>query len=86
MTVTLSAEMKKIVDEKLKRGDFATAQEVVFAGLRALRLQHVGAFGPGELKDLIAEGDASIEKDGTIDLDVAFAELRAGRARPKARR
>jgi hypothetical protein len=40
----------------------------------------------GDLRKLISEGDKSIKKDGTIDLDVAFAELRARRARPKVRR
>jgi len=86
MTVKLSAAMKKIVDETLKTGTFATAEEVVFAGLQALRHQQTGTFEPGELKQLIAEGDESIEKYGTIDLDEAFAEIRAQRARPKARR
>jgi putative addiction module CopG family antidote len=86
MTIKLNAEMKKIVDEKLKGGHFASAEEVVFAGLRALRLQQVGDFEAGELKQLIAEGDESIEKDGTIDLDQAFAEIRTRRVQPKARR
>jgi putative addiction module CopG family antidote len=86
MTITLTREMKKIVDEKLQTGDFATAEDVVFAALQAMKSQQIDEFEPGELDRLIAEGDESIRKEGTIDVDDAFAELRARRAQSKARR
>ena len=67
----------------MKTGDFATAQEVVFAGLLGLRYQQIDEFEPGELASLLAESEESIKREGTLDGDEVFAERRARRARGK---
>lgn len=39
MTIKLSPEMEQIVDEKIRSGDFATAEDVVLAALMGLKYQ-----------------------------------------------
>ena len=80
MTIKLTPAMEKIVDDKIKAGDFATAEDVVFAGLQALQV-HTESMNSeaGEMERLIEAGKASVENEGTLDLDEAFAERRARR-------
>jgi Arc/MetJ-type ribon-helix-helix transcriptional regulator len=86
MTITLTPETKTIVEAKLESGNFATAQDVVFAALQAMELHEIDDFEPGELKQVVAEGLANVETEGTLDADEAFAERRARRARERGRR
>lgn len=85
MTITLSSKARKLVKERLDSGRYASAEDVVLAGLASLRRQdELGDFAPGELKRLVAEGERSIEREGTLDADEVFAALR-GRARAHRR-
>jgi putative addiction module CopG family antidote len=80
MTIVLSPEMSQLVEQKLKAGEYESAEAVVFAGLRALdRLED--DFAPGELDRLLSEADESVATDGTLDGDEAFAGRRDRRAR-----
>ncbi|HWE95031.1 MAG TPA: type II toxin-antitoxin system ParD family antitoxin [Tepidisphaeraceae bacterium] len=84
MTIVLSPEMSQLVEEKLKAGEYDSAEAVVFAGLRALdRIED--DFAPGELDQLLAEAEESIEKDGTLDGEEAFAARRQRRAQLRGR-
>ena len=79
MNVSIRADLQDFVDEKIRSGLYATPDDVIRAGLIALK-QHesFGDFAAGELKDLIAEGERSISESGALD---AEATLQARRAR-----
>jgi Arc/MetJ-type ribon-helix-helix transcriptional regulator len=79
-TVKLNPKMQKIVAERMKAGDFATAEEVVLAGLQALEFRRTGDFEPGELDALLAESEKNIKEEGTLDGDEAYVLRRAERA------
>ena len=77
MQITLPPKARKLVNERLKSGRYASPDEVVLAGLSSLRRQEqLGAFSPGELERLVAEGEASIEREGTVPADEVFSALR----------
>ncbi|MDB5290186.1 MAG: hypothetical protein JWL69_1427 [Phycisphaerales bacterium] len=80
MTIVLSPEMSQLVEQKLKTGEYESAEAVVLAGLRALD-QLDDDFAPGELDRLLSEADESVAKDGTLDGEEAFAARRERRAR-----
>jgi Arc/MetJ-type ribon-helix-helix transcriptional regulator len=60
MAQFLRAETRKMIDERMKRGGYATADEAVVAALTFLE-QHerFGDFAPGELNQLLAAGESS---------------------------
>src|SRR3954462_7659084 len=88
MEIKLTAEHERYVREKVKAGAYASAEEVVEAGLAALRRQEeFGGFeagggggviggGAGEMEALIEEGERSIREEGTVEAEEVFAELR----------
>lgn len=61
MNVTIRPDIQAFVDEKIRSGQYATPEDVIRAGLVALQ-QHesFGDFVPGELDELIAEGERSL--------------------------
>ena len=55
MDVSLDPELLKLIDEHIRSGRYATADEVMQAGLGALLQQEsFGDFAPGELDALLA--------------------------------
>jgi putative addiction module CopG family antidote len=90
MRLSLSPETQELIGAKLKTGQYESADDVVRASLAALEQQEqFGDFAPGELDELLAEGERSILKEGTIAAEVVFAELRkhgTGRMKPTSRR
>lgn len=83
MPITLPTDAEKRVRQKIKSGAFASSDDVVRAALEALdQQQKFGDFSAGELNALLADGEASIEGDGTLDGEKAF---RARKRRRKAR-
>ena len=77
MRITLPPKACKLVNDRLKSGRFGSAEEVLLAGLDSLRRQEeLGNFAPGELEKLVAEGEASIKREGTVPADEVFAALR----------
>ena len=81
MQITLPSDVEAAVRTRVDSGAFASPEDVVRAALVALQ-QHeqFGDFAPGELDGLLAEGEASIAKEGTLDGDKAFEARRARRA------
>jgi Arc/MetJ-type ribon-helix-helix transcriptional regulator len=81
MQITLPSDVEAAVRTRVDSGAFASPEDVVRAALVALQ-QHeqFGDFAPGELDGLLAEGEASIAKEGTLDGDEAFEARRARRA------
>jgi putative addiction module CopG family antidote len=81
MQISLPAELEKLVHEKVESGAYPSAADVVRAVFVALQQnESFGDFAPGELNALLAEGEASIAAEGTLDGDAAFAARRARRS------
>jgi Arc/MetJ-type ribon-helix-helix transcriptional regulator len=84
MTIKLKPNIERVLKRRVKTGHYATPEEVIAAGLAALEQQEaLGDIGPGELNALVAEGEESIRRDGTLDGTEA---LRMRRKRRAARR
>jgi Arc/MetJ-type ribon-helix-helix transcriptional regulator len=71
--------VRSFIEEKLRSGRYRTPEEVVQAGLAAL-MQQPDDFSPGEWDELLAEGEASIERYGTLDGDEALDARRRRRS------
>lgn len=81
MNVTLDPESQKFIEDRIKAGGYPTPEDVVRAALAALKQQeHWGDFAPGEIEQFLAEGEESIEREGTIDGEEAFEARRQRRA------
>jgi len=82
MNLTLKPGLKKRIDDRVKSGRYATAEDVVAAALVTLDQQErFGDFLPGELDRMLEVGEQSIEKYGTLDGDLAFRRRKARRHR-----
>lgn len=82
--MNLDPKLRKLIDERVKSGKYASPEDVLAAALLTLDQQErFGDFAAGELDDLLAEGERSIEMDGTLDGDEAF-RLRQMRRANKA--
>jgi Arc/MetJ-type ribon-helix-helix transcriptional regulator len=81
MTLNLTPKAKKLIDQKIRQGMFQSPEEVVLAALAALNQNLSAQFDSGELDAMLAEGEASIRKQGTIDGARALATRRKRRAR-----
>ena len=83
MAVDLSAELQRLIEERVKRGDYASADDVVRAGLASLEQQEaVGDFDAGELDALLADGEQSgapLDGERVLAELAALRELRSGR-------
>jgi len=92
MIVALPPGIQAFVNELIQSGQYETPEAVIQAGLVALR-QHesFGDFIPGELNELIAEVEKSLEESGFLDAEEALrarltaAAKRRGRKRRPAR-
>ena len=78
MTIKLDARMQRMIQRRVQAGRYSSAQDVLRAGLAALEQQEqIGDFAPGELDELIAEGERSLKGRRGIPAAKVFAELRA---------
>ena len=75
MTITLSPDAQRLIEQQLRSGRFPSAEAVVLAGLQTLA-EAGDDFEPGELERLIAEGEASIKAEGVVDADEVYEGLR----------
>jgi len=76
MHVSLSPKMQQFVAERLERGEYASADEVVEAGLATLEQhQRAGDFEPSELDRLLQQGEADIARGDISDGEETFREL-----------
>lgn len=82
MNLSLSPQTQKLIEARLRRGEYKTADDVVAAALAQLDQQEqLADFEPGELDALIKQGE-----DGgpSLDGEAVLAELRALRNKRKA--
>ncbi|HYV36201.1 MAG TPA: type II toxin-antitoxin system ParD family antitoxin [Gemmataceae bacterium] len=83
MNLLLTPDLQKLINERVTSGKYATAEDVVAAAIMSLDQQEqFGDFETGELDSLLADGEQSIQRDGTLDGDEAF-RLRAERRAQK---
>lgn len=79
MNVSLGPDAQRLVEERMKRGGYASPEDVLLAGLAALeRDESAGDFAPGEWNELLAQGEAGGE---SLDGEQVLAELRELRSR-----
>lgn len=77
MEVSLTPELENLIDAKVRSGEYATAADVIRAGLASLVQEEAfGDFAPGEFDALIAIGERSIAQQGTIAAEDVFTEIR----------
>jgi putative addiction module CopG family antidote len=75
--VRIDPSLHGFIDDKIRGGEYASVEEVVHAGLDALRQQDVESdFEPGELDALLEVGERSVREGGTISADAVFEEYR----------
>lgn len=83
MKVLLKPEYERLVEELIQTRQFETVEEVVQAGLEALRQDEMfGNFAVGELDTLILAGEQSANGQELLDANQALAVRRAKRASP----
>ena len=81
MPITLSPETQRLIEDRMKAGGYRTADDVVRASLASLdQTLKNGDFEPGELDELLAQGEAS---GPPLDGGEVLRELRDLRARPR---
>jgi antitoxin ParD1/3/4 len=84
MNLSLSPDVQRLIDERVMSGQYARPEDVVAAALVTLDQQErFGDFAPGELDALLAEGEHSLEQEGSLDGDEAFRRRRERRAQAR---
>ena len=79
MNLAITAELKRLIEQRMESGRYATHEEVLRAALRSLEQEEeLGDFEPGELDALLAEGEQS---GRPLDGEEVLAELRSLRLR-----
>ena len=80
MKITLSSRTQKLLESQMKSGGYEAADDAISAGLHLLEQQEkLAGFKPGELAAILAEGERSIQQEGRLDGNAAFAERRRRR-------
>jgi antitoxin ParD1/3/4 len=87
MNITLSSELEKIIDEKMKGGGYANPNEVIRAALEALQEQEdlLTPPGPEQVRREISTAVAQLDRGEGIPWDVEALKAK-GRALLAARR
>lgn len=81
MNLSLNPELRKLIDDRVQSGAYASPEDVIAAAVVSLAQQEqFGDFASGELDELLAEGEKSIEQEGALDGDDAHHLRRQRRA------
>ena len=82
MNTSISPELRRLIDEKVKSGLYGSANEVLREALRLLS-EHdaVAALRRDELRRKLAEGLQALRRGDVVDGESAFRRLRARSAR-----
>ena len=79
MKLTLNSGVQKRIDERVKSGQYATAEDVVSAAIMTLDQQErFGDFAPRELDRLLEEGEKSMVEHGTLEETKRFGNAKHG--------
>lgn len=80
MNVSLTPELKRFVEDKVKRGEFRSANEVVCAGLQLLRERDAEYQAQLDvLRRTVGEGIDQARRERTRDGFEVFADVRSRR-------
>jgi Arc/MetJ-type ribon-helix-helix transcriptional regulator len=86
MEFSLPAKFRRLIEERVRSGKYATPEDVVKAALTTLdQNDRFGDFAPGELDRLIEEGERSLKREGPISGESVFKEIRQRSARRRAK-
>jgi antitoxin ParD1/3/4 len=88
MNLSLPPKVQRLINARIKSGKYRTPEDVVAAAVCALDHQEsFGDFAPGELDQLLAEGERDIASGNVLEGQEAFAELQrlTSRKRNKSR-
>ena len=81
MKLALPTPIQKLIQDRVRSGRYGSAEDVIAAALTHLDQQErAGNFTPGQLDDLLSEGEADIARGDVLELDAVFAELRRSSA------
>lgn len=83
MSVPLSHEAERLIEEKIRSGRYRSAEEVVLAGLGSLEQEeHFGEFQAGEWDALLKTGEDSLRLEISADAPEVFRTLRERISKP----
>jgi hypothetical protein len=86
MTQFLNAGTRKLIESRMKRGGYATPDDVVVAALASLEQnERFGDFASGELDKLLAEGEGGGFVDGAKALEARRRRRARNRSGPGAK-
>lgn len=81
MNLSLPTGIQKQIEDRVRSGKYASAEDVIAAALAHLDQQdQLDRFAPGDIDAMIAEGESDIARGDVIPLDEAFAAVRAASA------
>lgn len=77
MNLSLSDEAERMIEERLRSGQYKSIEEVILAGLGSLEQQEqFGDFESAEWDLLLQEGEQSLADSGSITAQEVFAVTR----------
>ena len=77
MNLSLPTRIQKLIDERVRSGEYASPEDVVAAALTHFKqYERAHTFAPGELDATVAEGEADIARGDVLELDEVFGWLR----------
>jgi antitoxin ParD1/3/4 len=86
MELSLPAKFRKLIDQRVRSGKYATREDVVIAALATLdQNDRFGNFALGELDRLTEEGEQSLKHDGAIAGESVFRKIRQRSARRRGK-
>lgn len=84
MNVSLSPELERLIEEKVKSGMYNSASEVIRAGLRLMQEQdELRQMRLRELQRDVKKGLDQIERGEVVEGDEVFQELRKRQSKRK---
>ncbi len=93
MKVSIKPELGKLLQEQVKAGRYKSAQDLIDAALsRLLQENESFDFAPGELRALVDEGEADLQRGDHFTLEevrkhfTRLAARRPGRRKPAAKK
>ena len=75
MTIVLSAELERLIQEKVKSGEYPSPEAMVSAAIARLLKDDEG-FAPGELNALVKIGTDELDRGEVFDGREVFDEIR----------
>jgi putative addiction module CopG family antidote len=80
MTISLSPEIARFVEQKVREGNYTSADALIEDAVRQMQTFDEPEFAPGELERLIAVGQAEADAGLLIDGPKSLEERRRRRA------